>query len=107
MPTEGNDFDLGKNLRLRRSEKKLSLERLAHKSGISLSYLSLMERNKVDPSFSKITAYCDAIGIPITKLVVSDQEQNSLLEMELFKNIKLLTEEEQKTLLFLVKRLIK
>lgn len=55
---------LGDNIRNIRKEKKLSINKLAKITGISLGYLSDLENNKAkNPSVDKLKIIADALGV--------------------------------------------
>lgn len=62
-------MDLGNAIRICRAHRGLSQAVLAEKAGISLSYLSLIENNKRDPTLSSLRRIADAINIPLNLLV--------------------------------------
>lgn len=62
---------LGSQLRTLRKTKGLSLDKLSKLAGCSLSYLSLVENGKVDPSISRLKRIANALGITIIDLFQS------------------------------------
>jgi transcriptional regulator with XRE-family HTH domain len=62
-------MNLGKAIRLCRIQKDMSLEDLSDKANISISYLSLLERGKRDPNFSKLQSIAFGLDIPVSILV--------------------------------------
>lgn len=65
---EGDVIDtglsLGDKIRLMRGEKNLSLQDLAVKAGISLSYLSEIERGTVYPALNTLKRIAEGLGVP-------------------------------------------
>lgn len=57
-------LSLGDKIRLMRSEKNLSLQDLANKAGISLSYLSEIERGTVYPALNTLKRIAEGLGVP-------------------------------------------
>jgi transcriptional regulator with XRE-family HTH domain len=53
----------GAELRRHREEAGLTLAALAERSGLSVGYISLIERGERDPSISTVTALAKALGI--------------------------------------------
>lgn len=51
---------------------------LARAAGISISYLSLLERNERDPSFSTVQRIAAALGVPVNILVFLAAEPHEL-----------------------------
>ncbi len=52
------------NLRALRVQKKFSQEKLAQKAGISLSYVSMLERGVRTPPLDTMEALAKALGVP-------------------------------------------
>lgn len=57
-------LSLGDKIRLMRGDKNQSLQELAHKAGISLSYLSEIERGTVYPALSTLKRVAEGLGVP-------------------------------------------
>ena len=58
-----------KNVRLARSEKGLSQEKLALEAGVNRTYLSAVERSEQNISLDNIYRIANALGIPAWKLL--------------------------------------
>lgn len=58
-----SDIAVGEKVRLVRQEKKLSLEEMATKTGLSISYLSEIERGVARPSLSAIRKIAAALDV--------------------------------------------
>lgn len=74
-------MNLGKAIKLCRTQRSLSQSRLAELIGVSPSYISLLERGKRDPNFSVIEDIAAALDIPLSILVflaASDEELSEL-----------------------------
>ena len=54
----------GERLRARRRELELSLDDLAERSGLTASFLSLVERNISNPSLDSLYRIADALDVP-------------------------------------------
>ena len=67
MPTLRKDF--GHRLRTIRLERKLSQERFAEFVGISVDFLSLIERGVNAPSFKAIEQMARRLRVPVKALV--------------------------------------
>jgi len=59
---------LGDRIRGLRAERKLTLQTLAERTGLSLSMLSLVERGKTSPSIGTLVAISSALGVQMTDL---------------------------------------
>lgn len=62
-------LSLGDKIRLMRAEKSMSLQELAQKSGISLSYLSEIERGTVYPALSTLKRVAESLEVPPATLM--------------------------------------
>ena len=62
-------MDIGNAIRICRAHRGLTQSVLAKRAGISLSYLSLIEHNKRDPTVSSLGAIAEALGLPLNLLV--------------------------------------
>ncbi len=60
---------LGKHLQQIRKEKKLTLEQLSQKSGVSRSMLSQIERGQANPTFGTLWNLSRALGLDMSELV--------------------------------------
>ncbi|MBM7854045.1 transcriptional regulator with XRE-family HTH domain [Desulfohalotomaculum tongense] len=60
---------LGEKIRIIRNEKNMSLQELADKVGISLSYLSEIERGTVYPALNTLKRVAEGLGIPASALM--------------------------------------
>lgn len=66
--TDGSLF-LGDKIRLLRKGKKMPLEELARRSGISVSYLSEIERGAVCPALDTVKRVAEGLSVPATALI--------------------------------------
>jgi transcriptional regulator with XRE-family HTH domain len=71
-------MNLGKVIRLCRNQKDMSLEALSSKAGISVSYLSLLERGKRDPNFSTLEKISSGLDVPVSILFSCAGELNKV-----------------------------
>jgi transcriptional regulator with XRE-family HTH domain len=62
-------MDFGRSLRLCRASRGLSQRELAGMSGISVSYLSLLEKNLRDPALSVVEKIASALNVPVSILL--------------------------------------
>ena len=72
---------LGKAIKTCRIQREMNQAQLAKLAGISVSYLSLLEKDKRDPSFSTIQKIADAIEIPISLLAFLAAEKDEIVEI--------------------------
>lgn len=59
---------VGKNLKKHRKERNLTQERLASRAGYHRTYISALERGRVNPTLRTLTNLSDELGIPIQEL---------------------------------------
>ncbi len=65
-----------------RKDKKITLKHLSDKTGLSISYLSEIENNKIkEPSFSAIGKICAVLGEKIEKIYFIPNEIDSVRNM--------------------------
>lgn len=57
------------NLRSERVRRKLSQEALAAKAGLSVSYISMLERGQRTPPLSTLESIAKALAVPPTALL--------------------------------------
>ena len=74
-------MNLGKAIRLCRTQRDLNQSELAKRADISVSYLSLLERGKRDPNFSTVERISNALNVPVSILVFLAAEKEELSEM--------------------------
>ncbi|ABB15388.1 helix-turn-helix domain-containing protein [Carboxydothermus hydrogenoformans] len=60
---------LGERIRLIREEKKLTISELAARVGISVSYLSEIERDTVNPSVATLRRIAEELGVSVADLM--------------------------------------
>ncbi len=68
---------VSQNLRLVRLQRKLSQETLARKAGISVSYVSMLERAQRSPPLDTLEALAKALGVPPLSLLQDLPRQRS------------------------------
>ena len=68
---------LGGTLQAARKHRRLTLDQLAGRSGISKSMLSQIERGKVNPTFVVLWNLTQSLGIDLSELLGSSQDQES------------------------------
>lgn len=59
---------LGRAIRRLRQSRKLTIEALAHDADMHPTYLSGIERGRRNPTWAKLGALADALGIPISSV---------------------------------------
>lgn len=62
-------MNIGNAIRFCRTQRGMTQEELAKQSGLSTSYISLLEQNKRDPVISTIERIANQIGVPASILL--------------------------------------
>lgn len=63
----------GTRLRQLRKGKKLSLQELAKKSGVSAATISQIERDNVDPTMTTLYKICTALNVTLASLITDNE----------------------------------
>ena len=71
-------MNIGQAIQLARSKRKLSQAALAKRAGISVSYLSLLERGRRDPPLSTLQRIAAALVMPVEILFFLGAEEGEL-----------------------------
>jgi transcriptional regulator with XRE-family HTH domain len=71
-------MEIGHALKVCRSAKKYSLDELAARTGLSQSYLSMIESGKREPTLSSIGKVSKALGVPTAILLFLAAEKGDL-----------------------------
>ncbi|GAA0290424.1 hypothetical protein GCM10009128_06000 [Psychrosphaera haliotis] len=71
-------MNIGKALKLCRTQKGLTKTALAKRTNLSISYLSLLEQGKRDPNFTTVSDICKALDIPVSIFVFLASDINEL-----------------------------
>src|SRR5579862_6217666 len=76
VPTERTDLtpEVGPNLRRMRVHRGLSLERLAHASGVSRAMLCQIELGQSAPTINVLWKIARALNVPFSALIRSNAE---------------------------------
>lgn len=68
---------IGEQIRRRRKEVGLSVRDLAEKTGFSPSYVSLLERDLVNPSVAAVKKVAACLGVPVGSLMDGPEHSHS------------------------------
>ena len=71
-------MNIGQAIQLARSKRKLSQAALAKRAGISVSYLSLLERGRRDQPLSTLQRIAAALAMPVEILFFLGAEEGEL-----------------------------
>lgn len=72
-----SDLKIGDRLRMRRRIRRLSLQQLAEKTGLSIGLLSQIERNVSTPSLRSLREICLGLQMPMSWLFEVPDEMSS------------------------------
>ncbi len=99
-------MNVGSKIRKLRKEQNLTLEELSKKTGLSLSYISLIERGLKNPSLKALEKIAEFFGINPAIFFVDEGnvEEKENIEVFLRTNTKL-DEEERKMIIQLIESL--
>lgn len=70
-----NRINIGPAVRVRRKELSLTLKDLAAKSGLSVAFISQVERGKTAPSIISLLQISEALGVNVNYFVEATQEE--------------------------------
>ena len=71
-------MDIGRALKLCRSQRRMTQTDLANRAGFSVSYLSLLEKNKRDPSLRTVEKIAHALNMPFSILIFLAVDKSEL-----------------------------
>ena len=71
-------MNLGKSIQTCRVKRGLSQATLAQRTGLSVSYLSMLENSKRDPTMSTVQRIATALGVPLEILFFLGAEKGEL-----------------------------
>lgn len=74
------DEKIGVLLKRIRKQHKITLQELALKSGLSVSYLSLLERGLNSPTIESLNKICQCLNITLTDLLLNLNSEKFLVE---------------------------
>lgn len=75
-------MNIGQAIRLCRTQRGASQSAIANRANCSVSYLSMLENNKRDPTLSTVTKIAEALHVPIGLLFVLAADQNELGDID-------------------------
>lgn len=71
-------MNLGRAIKLVRTQRNMSQADLAARAGVSVSYVSMLERGKRDPNLSSIEKIAGALEIPVSILMFLATESDEI-----------------------------
>lgn len=66
--------EMGHEIKARREKKGLSRQELAKAAGVSREYVRKLEAGLYDPTVGTLEKLAKALGVPVTKLLVSSKK---------------------------------
>ena len=72
---ETDQLTIGERIKQLRQERGLTLRQLAAKTGLSLGYLSKVERDLSKPSYSTVQSICYALEMTANPFMLPQQEE--------------------------------
>ena len=95
---------IGQRIKEVRSDKKLTQEYLAEKTGVNVSHISNIETNKVKVSLTLLVGICNALDVTMDYLLGNEYHNpTSVIEKELSNAIKDMDNAKLETLLRIAK----
>ena len=79
---EDPENTLGERLRLRRKELKLSMKEVAVSSGLSIGFISQVERGLTSPSLTSLTAIANFLRSDVTNFLSQPKSKSSITRNE-------------------------
>lgn len=81
MTANSTSASWGNAIKLCRTQRDMSQSDLAQASGISISYISLLERGKRDPNLSTMEQIANTLNVPITIIAFYAVDQDKITEV--------------------------
>lgn len=70
---------IGDRFKELRKEKNLTLKELSEKTGLSIGYLSNLERNVSSPTLEYMQRICQILGVSITDLLIPQKQEHIIV----------------------------
>ena len=95
------DFSrIGQRIKEVRTDKKLTQDYIAEKTGVNVSHISKIENSKVKVSLTLLVAICNTLGVTIDYILENEYHApTSTIEKELMNIVKDLDESKKEQLL--------
>ena len=65
-----NDQMIGSMIKLHRKKKGITLQGMADRTGLSISYLSMLERGLSSPTIANLNLICEALNLTMSELIL-------------------------------------
>lgn len=73
------DKDLGKKIKYIRKQRNLTLQNLADKTGLSVAFMSKLERGLTSPTISSLLKVCKALEVDLAELTQSPENLSPVI----------------------------
>lgn len=70
---------IGDRFKELRKEQNLTLKELSEKTGLSIGYLSNLERNISSPTLEYMQRICEILGVSITDLLIPQKQEHIIV----------------------------
>ena len=74
-----HDQAIGNMIKLCRRKKQITLQVLSEQTGLSVSYLSTLERGLSSPTIANLNLICEALGITMADLILKLDEKKPVV----------------------------
>lgn len=64
------DQMIGRTIKLHRRKKRITLQGLSDRTGLSISYLSMLERGLSSPTIANLNSICEALDMTMSELIL-------------------------------------
>ncbi|WP_064092866.1 helix-turn-helix domain-containing protein [Rossellomorea aquimaris] len=68
---------VGKKIRHHRRSKEITIQELSRKCGLTVNYISLIEKGEANPSLNKLNAIVSSLQVNWSDIMPSNEEQKS------------------------------
>lgn len=75
-------MEIGENIKLRRKGMGLTLQQVADETGLSIGFLSNMERNLCSPTISALQKICEALGTEMFAVLRPSSEERIVVKRD-------------------------
>lgn len=77
-----SEHNIGAIIKQYRRRKKITLQELSNSTGLSVSYLSMLERDLTSPTVANLNLICEAFGITMSDLILKLDSTQVLVRKE-------------------------
>ena len=73
------DLSVGNAVKKYKKQKNMTLQELAAKTGLSASYLSLLERGQNSPSIKNLNTICKSLDVTLSDLIIAAEKSEDVI----------------------------